>query len=241
MAAELARASRIQRDLLIKKMPVLPEYELEVYQEQCQEVGGDLYDLTLLPDGRLIVLIGDVSGKGLGAALLMANVLASFRTLYNSSDFQLLNLVREVSHQLCRYSSTGDFVTIFAGLLNPKTATFRFVNAGHNPGLLIKANGSLLSMDPSGLMAGAFEQSDWKEEEIALDRGDMICLYTDGLTEARNPAGDQFGEELLATLLKSCREKGASGIIKDLIGAVEDFVGQTPPSDDLTLIIIKSL
>ncbi|MEE8150090.1 MAG: FHA domain-containing protein, partial [candidate division Zixibacteria bacterium] len=125
MEAELDRAALIQKNLLTKDFPKLPGYAIHPFQEQCQAVGGDLYDLTLLPDGKLFFLVADVSGKGMGAALLMSNILASFRIKYSDPQFDLAAAIRQVSIQLHKYTAAQDFATLFAGLIDPTTHTLK--------------------------------------------------------------------------------------------------------------------
>ncbi|UCE23591.1 MAG: SpoIIE family protein phosphatase [Candidatus Zixiibacteriota bacterium] len=183
-AAELRRASSIQRNLLARNIPQLPGYDVHAFQEQCRMVGGDLYDLAKLPDGRLVFVVADVSGKGMGGALLMSNILASFRILYEESNLELIRVVKQVSRQLFNYSAPEDFATVFAGIIDGQRHRLTYINAGHNPPLLVRRDGTVQHLEPSGTMIGAFDFSDWQEETVELDPGDMLLVFTDGVVEA---------------------------------------------------------
>ena len=198
MDAELDRASQIQKNLLVEKPPEVPGFKICAFQEQSRLVGGDLYDLKLLPDGDLIFLVADVSGKGMGAALLMSNILASFRILYEQNTDDLAEMSQKVSLQLCNYASTSNFATLFIGKLNPASGRIRYVNAGHNPPLIAHQDGKIELIDSTGMMIGAFDFAEWEQKELVLMPGDMMFIFTDGVTEAdRDGAGDQFGDEKL--------------------------------------------
>ncbi len=235
---ERRRASLIQRNLLPQKVPELPGYKLHPFQEQCWDVGGDLYDFSLLPDGRLLFLVADVSGKGMGAALLMSQILASFRIQYNEKQFDLCEAVRQVSMQLYNHSAAEDFATLFIGLLNPKRDTITFCNAGHNPGLLVRRDGKIEYLEAGGTMIGAFSFSDWGEQTVKLGEGDMLLIFTDGVTEARK--GEEFyGDEKVERLVASVRDHSPEDIARSLLDDIKAFVKESPRSDDITMLLLK--
>jgi len=165
--AELKRASSIQANMLVESIPSLPGYETFAFQEQSRQVGGDLYDVAMLPDGRLLFMVGDVSGKGMGAALLMSNILASFRILYNTPDFKLNDVVDMVSGQMLKYTPPEMFATLFIGLVDPMRHLVSFINAGHNPPLIVRTDGKLEHLEPSGIMIGAFDVGGWTEDKMS--------------------------------------------------------------------------
>ena len=236
--AEIRRASVIQRNLLAKETPQLTGYKIHAFQEQCRAVGGDLYDLALLPDGRLLFMVADVSGKGMGAALLMSNILASFRILYNVRKFDLCKVVKQVSMQLFNHSAAEDFATLFMGLVDPKQDTITFCNAGHNPALLVRKNGKIEYLEACGTMIGAFNFSDWTEETVKLDEGDMLFVFTDGVTEAVR--GEEFyGDERVERLLANVRDNTPEDIARSLLDDIKAFVKESPRSDDVTMLLIK--
>ncbi len=238
--SELKRASLIQKRLLVGECPTVEKYSFHAFQDQCRAVGGDFYDMIKLPDGRYLFMVGDVSGKGLGAALLMSNILAAFRILYGNADFDLAQVVNQVNRQLFAYSNSGDFATLFVGTIDTSTHRLSFVNAGHNPPLLISANKSVKQLEPSGFMIGAFETGGWVEETVELSPDDLVAIYTDGVTEAEGPT-EQYGDERLEKML--VRECGASTdeIGSALIGEITEFVQDHPQSDDITMLLLKRL
>ncbi len=236
--AELSRASSIQKTLLPRSIPELPGYTIEAFQEQCRAVGGDLYDVALLPDGSLLFLVADVSGKGMGAALLMSNILASFRILYNIESFNLVRAVNQVSAQLFKHSASEHFATLFIGALDTRKNMLRFVNAGHNPPILVRRDGSLEQIEASGVMIGAFDYTGWAEDGIALAPGDLLLVFTDGVTEAEK-GEERYSDERLERLIVSIREKSPRDIACAVMQDVEDFAEDTPRSDDITMLIIK--
>jgi len=236
--AEMKRASEIQERLLVKGPPQIEGFEVCAYQEQSRMVGGDLYDLKVLPDKSLLFLVADISGKGIGAALLMSNILASFRILYDSDSFDLLKTVQRVSKQMFQFSEPGNFATLFIGLLEPDKGKIRFINAGHNPPLFVKSDGKMDKLQPSGLMIGAFDIADWQEQEIGLSVGDMLFIYTDGVNEAQRD--DEFyGEERMENLIVNSRFGTAGEISSDLMKDINKFMGNAPRTDDITMMIIK--
>ncbi len=236
--AELRRASLIQKNLLVTKPPELPGYELCAFQEQSYSVGGDLYDMELLPDGKLLFMVADVSGKGLGAALLMSNILASFRILYESEDFELSQAVKRVSLQMHRYSASGDFATLFIGVVDPDKNQIKFVNAGHNPPLLIRSDGKIEYLETCGLMIGAFDVADWTEETVQLEKDDLLFIFSDGVTEADRD-DEQYGDERMEQLVADARTKNPREIVDLLMDDINDFMGDAPRSDDITIFLIK--
>ncbi|MFC1475506.1 SpoIIE family protein phosphatase [Candidatus Zixiibacteriota bacterium] len=238
MQAELKRAAQIQDNLLVKAMPQVPEYQVHAFQEQSRQVGGDLYDLYTLPDGRLVFMVADVSGKGMGAALLMANILASFRITYRSRDFELLRAVETVSRELCVHSGLGDFATLFIGMLDPVRHTISYVNAGHPFPMVVHQDGAIDYLESSGLMIGAFEQCAWEEQQIKLHPGSLIFVFSDGVTEARRGEelyDEQRMEPQVVRFGGHPPGEMASLIMQDLADFADDVAG----ADDITMLIIK--
>jgi len=238
MEAELDRAASIQKNLLVTSPPSFPGYDIHPLQEQSRSVGGDLYDVARLPDGRLLFVLADVSGKGLGAALLMSNILASFRILYEESDFSLTRVVERVSLQVQRFSAPGDYATLFIGLLEPDTGVLRYVNAGHNPPVLVRSDGSHNHLEATGLIIGAFDFASWSEESAEMRPGETLFVYSDGVTEA---ARDDlfYGEEKAEKMLTDLRDRPAREIVEGLMEDINNFMGEAPRSDDITIVAIK--
>lgn len=236
--AELRRASSIQKRLLVKQMPEIDKYQITTYQDQCRAVGGDMYDISTLADGRIVYFIADVSGKGMGAALLMANILASFRILFGEPGFDLYRAVNQVNKQLVSFSDAGDFATLFIGVIDPKTDEMEYINAGHNPPMMITPDGAVELLEPCGIMIGAFDLGAWEVKKTSIKPGDLILLFTDGVTEAEGPS-EQFGEERLQAFLESNRTNALEQIRDSLIGEIDRFTCDTPQSDDITLLLVK--
>ncbi|UCC45304.1 MAG: SpoIIE family protein phosphatase [Candidatus Zixiibacteriota bacterium] len=238
MDAELKKASLIQKKLLVSECPECRGYSAHVYQDQCRMVGGDLYDMTVLPDGKFLFLVGDVSGKGMGAALLMSNILASFRTLYGEETFDLARAIVQVSKQMFVFSNPGDFATLFVGLIDPLKNQLAYVNAGHNPPMLVSNEGDLRLLEPSGFMIGAFDYGDWQVDTQDLAAGDLVVVFTDGVTEAQR-GEELYGEERLERLLIDQRQCPPDQICGKLVEDIVAFVEQTPQSDDITMLLVK--
>ena len=236
--AELRRASSIQKRLLLKQMPLIDKYQITTYQDQCRAVGGDMYDISTLADGRIVYFIADVSGKGMGAALLMANILASFRILFSEPAFDLYRAVNQVNKQLVGFSDAGDFATLFIGVIDPKNDEMQYINAGHNPPMLISPDGAIELLEPCGIMIGAFDLGAWDVKKATMKPGDLILLFTDGVTEAEGPS-EQFGEDRLMNFLKSNRAQSLEQIRDSLIAEIDRFTCDTPQSDDITLLLVK--
>ncbi|HOP07500.1 MAG TPA: SpoIIE family protein phosphatase [candidate division Zixibacteria bacterium] len=236
--AEMKRAASIQKKLLSQPAPSVEGYRIRAFQEPSRSVGGDLYDVTILPDGRLFFVVADVSGKGMGAAMLMSNILASLRILYNEEKFELCPVVERVSAQLLASSEQEDFATLFCGAIDPATGETRYVNCGHNAPLLVRADGSFEHLAPSGIMIGAFPGMTWSEASTVLGDGDLIFMFSDGVTEAEGDEG-MYGEERTEKLIIEHRAESPDDIAGRLVRALESFRGDNPQSDDITLLIIK--
>ena len=236
--AELEKAAKIQKNLLLQTTPAYNGYALHTFQEQCKMVGGDLFDIYELPDGRLLFLVADVSGKGMGASLLMSNILAAFRILYDDPNFNLVKAVKQVSKQLVTYSKPELFATLFIGTIDNKTHTLSYVNAGHNPPVLLKKSGDVSYLQPSGIMIGAFDFADWTEDRIIMDDNDMLLVFTDGVVEA-DKYGELYGDDRLEVLVKKMTDLSPKHIIDGVVKDVLNFVLDSPRSDDITMLVLK--
>ncbi|PKK83569.1 MAG: hypothetical protein CVT49_08015 [candidate division Zixibacteria bacterium HGW-Zixibacteria-1] len=238
--AELSRASGIQKNLLVTNPPETKGYRLCTFQEQSRSVGGDLYDVSRLPDGRTLFLLADVSGKGMGAALLMANILASFRILYDSSDFDLCRAVRRVSEQMYKFSDPGDFATLMIGLLDPNSNQVRYVNAGHNHPLLVRSGGEIEYLPDTGIVIGVIDGIAWEEKTVQLNNDDLIFIFTDGVTEAQRD-DEQYGDKRMEDIVVATRDKIPRETVDILMKDINDFMGDAPRSDDITILAIKKV
>jgi sigma-B regulation protein RsbU (phosphoserine phosphatase) len=228
--------------------PPTPERPVEIFamMEPAREVGGDLYDFFDGPDGSLCFLLGDVSGKGVPAALFMAgtkNLVRLVTDLLRGPDGDLLGpgeILGRVNRELCQDNVGMMFVTLFLGILQPRTGELRFCNAGHGPPYRIRGQ----SVDPlvaaAGPPLGIRPRAVYGTETIRLKPGDALYLYSDGITEAADASGALFSEDRLATVL--CNASGrAEDFVPAVADAVTEFVGDTPRSDDITAMAIRLL
>ncbi len=236
--AELNRASSIQKSLLVAEPPKIDGYDVFAFQEQSRLVGGDLYDMKTLSDGRFLFMVADVSGKGMGAALLMSNILASFRILYEIDCFDLKETVKKVSIQLFNNSLPGDFATLFIGILDPATGKVDFVNAGHNPPLLLRKDGQMEKLEPGGAMIGAFDFTTWEADSVQMYEDDLIFIFTDGVTEADN-GDEQYGDDRTEKYILETEKTTPEEIISELMINIEKFMNKAPHSDDITMLALK--
>ena len=230
--SELRIAREIQRRMLPHVFPRRRDIDIYAMMTPAKEVGGDLYAYALLDD-QLYFCVGDVSGKGVPAALFMAEVTRMFRTLVDG-HLSPNTIAQRLNHALAEDNEQGMFVTMFIGLINLKTAHMEFCNAGQNPPLL---DGEYMQME-SNAPIGLWPELDYEGEEISDMHGKTLFIYTDGINEAENSNKEQFGDERLQALLK--KDLGDARQTSETIHkAVEDFVGNAEPSDDLTKMCIK--
>jgi sigma-B regulation protein RsbU (phosphoserine phosphatase) len=239
LEAELKVASQIQNQLLPARLLSIEGYSLSAFQAQCKAVGGDLYDVAQLADGSVLLLLADVSGKGMGAALLMSNVLAAFRILYGSEDLSLLEMTSRVSGQLVRSSRPEDFATLFICRLYPETHTLRYLNAGHNPPVMVRSDGKVEELEPSGIPIGAFDLSPWEEVTLQFGVGDMLFMFTDGISEATDLQGEMYQDQRLTRFLLASRSQSPEELTESVLDEIRAFIGGAPQSDDITMLALR--
>ena len=240
-AKELEQASEIQRNLLPVTAPEVAGVDLAGYNAACRGVGGDYYDFLPYPDGRVALLVGDVAGKGMPAALLMSSLQARVQVLFDEPT-NLAALVTRLNRIISSNCPSNRFITFFIGVLDPKTGELTYVNAGHNPPLVAHADGSVEKLEGTGLILGILPMATYQQGVCRLDPGDAVLLFSDGVTEAVRPnADEEFGEEQLAQVLAGLRDQTAESIITAINQKVDDFTGGAPPADDITLVVAKRL
>jgi serine phosphatase RsbU (regulator of sigma subunit) len=239
LEAELTIASQIQEQLMPKTLPEISGYDFHTFQMQCKMVGGDLYDVARMADGRVLFMLADVSGKGMGAALLASNILSAFRILRGNADFDVAEATARVSDQLHQSARPGDFATLFVGVLSPQDHTLTYVNAGHNPPILVRANGTLEYIQPTGIPIGIFGAFSWEEKVISFGPEDKLVVFTDGIPEATNGQEELYSDERLEKFVIDHRTQSLSGLTTSLIEDVSKFVGDAPRSDDITMILLR--
>lgn len=235
---EMAIARSIQTQLLPKAFPRLPGVDIFGFSVPARHVGGDCYDVVDIGDGRMAFTIGDVSGKGTPAALLMANVQATVRALTDTCGSPR-ELVARVNRLVCGFTDDGVFVTFFYGVLDYRTGELRYVNAGHNPPCVLRADGRKEYLTEGGLVIGLIPGAEYEEGHALLASGDNLVLYTDGVTEATNPEDEMFGVARLEELLVEHRHATAREIEERVYTHIKDFAAGAPQADDLTMVVVK--
>ena len=239
-AQELDIAKQVQARLFPQTLPPLKTLEYAGICRQARQVGGDYYDFLDLGGERLGFVIGDISGKGIAAALLMANLQANLRSQCAIAVDQPQRLLCSVNQLFCDNTTDGAFATLFFAEYNDATRGLRYANCGHLPALVLHRDDSLARLEATATIVGAFKNWDCAISETRIAPGDILALYTDGITESFNDADEQFGEERLAAAL--CRHRALSS--NDLLAAIVDEVHRFSPReqhDDITLIVAKSL
>ncbi|HKS43382.1 MAG TPA: GAF domain-containing SpoIIE family protein phosphatase, partial [Blastocatellia bacterium] len=239
MEEELKVASEIQMRLQPVAPPQIEGWDMTGVSFPCREIGGDYYDfIRRKSDNRLIIAVGDVSGKGTGAALLMSSLHAAVRA-QSQTRLAISGVMREINEYIFENSPSNKFLTLFYGELDPETGTLVYSNGGHNTPMLVRATGEIISLDQGGLPIGMMKGVQYQEATVFFNPGDSLIIYSDGITESINDRDEEFGEERLIEVVKHNLSRSASGIRDRIDEALSRFVGTTAPVDDMTLMIIK--
>ena len=237
---EMETARGIQQSFLPESPPIIEGFELAALNLPARQVGGDFYDFIPVSEGKWGIIIADVSGKGVPAALFMA--LSRTLVRANVADNPTASQAMQKANRLIsQEAKMGMFVTLFYAVLDPKKRRLQYVNAGHNPPFVVKkSSGDVILLRASGIAMGVIDDVSLEEKEIELDSNDIVVFYTDGITEAINSAGEQFGEKRLVETIN----RNADLPVKDLVGRVKDevftFAQDQPQFDDFTLVILKA-
>ena len=235
---EMELAAAIQREILPHSLPEVAGVELAAANLPTRHVGGDYYDLFPLSRGRLAFLVADVSGKGVPAALLVSTVHAAVHLQIDEAK-TVVDLVTRIDRHLQRYAATRKFLTLFFGLLEPDTGQLTYVSAGHNPALLLRRSGHMARLNSTGVPVGMFPDATWRQETLTLSPGDMLCVYTDGLTEAVNLREEEFGMERLSAVVAAGLDMPLKGLCERVLSDVADFAVDMPQYDDQTLLLLR--
>lgn len=235
---ELQLASEIQQRFQPTAPPHVAGYELQGISFPCYEIGGDYYDFIEREDGRLVITLGDVSGKGTAAALLMSSLHAAVHAQAASHD-SLVETISAVNRYLAENIPSNRFVTLFYAELNPRTGALSFLNAGHNPPLIVHEAGTVEQLSSGGLPLGIKPDAIFREGRTQLQPGDVLVIYSDGVSEAGNPQGEEFGVKRLSDVVMRNIESSASGIRDRIESALTKFAEGTAAADDITLVIVK--
>jgi len=237
---ELALAGRVQASFLPNELPDISGWQLAVTLNPARETSGDFYDINLLPNGELGILVADVVGKGVGAALYMALTWSLMRTYATEHPTQPELVCEAVNRRILRDTQTDMFVTAFYGVLNPAIGTLIYCNAGQNPPFLISANKSeeAQRLSATGKPLGMFEGETWEKGVVLFASGDTLVAYTDGIIEAQNHRDELFGNDRLLRCVRSNLGRPAQDIQEAIIRGVYDFTDGAPQYDDITLVVL---
>jgi sigma-B regulation protein RsbU (phosphoserine phosphatase) len=235
---ELQLAMEIQQRFQPTAPPIVSGYEFQGISFPCYEIGGDYYDFIKRDDGRLVIALGDVSGKGTAAALLMSSLHASIHAQTGSHD-TLVQTISAVNRYLAENIPSNRFVTLFYAELDPDSGALSFLNAGHNPPLIVHAAGTVEQLASGGLPLGIKADADYREGRTTLQPGDVLVIYSDGVTEAASPNGEEFGPTRLYEVVSRNVEASAAGIRDRIESALTKFSQGTQAADDITLVIVK--
>jgi serine phosphatase RsbU (regulator of sigma subunit) len=241
MKRDLSQAAEIQGGVLPSKAPAVAGVDLAGYNAACKTVGGDYYDFFPYKDGRVALALGDVSGKGMPASLMMMATHARVQVLAEEPG-NLGAFMTRLNKTTCAKCPSNRFITFFFCMLDPASGALTFANAGHNPPIVVRASGDALMLDqgggpPLGIVAFAA----FGEEKLELGSGDLLALYSDGVSECLNGQEEEFGEERFIEVLRRNREKPAAEIVGAVTQALLDFAAGAPPADDITLVVAKRL
>jgi phosphoserine phosphatase RsbU/P len=237
MERELDLARDIQMGLVPARPMVAGPWEVHGMVIPARQVGGDYFDYFVLDENRFGITLADVSGKGVPASLLMSNLQASLRAFCDGRR-SLTEIVSLLNHSVARAGAAGKFVTLFYAEIDHSRGALRYANAGHNYPLVRRRDGTVHWLDSSGLILGILEDVEYEEVEVPFEVGDALLLYSDGISEAENAREEQFSEERLMELWKTCGGRPASEMIPTLFKAVAEFRKEAPQSDDITALVV---
>jgi sigma-B regulation protein RsbU (phosphoserine phosphatase) len=237
---ELAIAAGIQESLFPSVLPALAVSDLAARNRQARQVGGDYYDALPMDGGKHLLCVADISGKGLPAALLMANIQATLRAIIGAHP-SLADLATRVNSLLHASTPSNRFATAFFLAYDPASGCATFVNGGHNDGIVLRKDDTVELLTTTGLPLGLFARAAYEEGQVSLQPGDLLMIYSDGVTEAEDGNDGEFGMERVIDVLKSHRDKPASVIVDQMVERIDAFAGTAPQHDDITLMVLKRL
>lgn len=238
LEAELKRAATLQQSLLPTGARKVGRMDIAGRNVPSFDVGGDYFDFVSGPDGRMIVSLGDVAGKGMAAALLMTDLRATMRAQVEVGR-PIVDLTSRLNRSIYENVKGERFITLMVAMVNGETGEIAYVNGGHNPPFLLRADGTLETLTVGGLLLGIFPEAVYETASISLKAGDVLTFYSDGVTEARNPEGDEYGEERLEAFLRAHQELPPEKLVNALIGDVQKFTSAARLADDVTVVVIR--
>ncbi len=238
---ELERAAEIQRRLLPSQAPQIAGFQVAGYNAPCRTVGGDYYDFLPYPDGRVALLIGDVSGKGLGAALLMSSLQARAQVFFEKPEEDLGLQISRLNRSVAGNCPGNCFITFFVAVLNPDSGELVYCNAGHNAPLLIRRGEEVELLEATGIPLGISREMSYQQKSCRIENGDVLVLFSDGVTEARGGADaeQEFGEERLISVVQKERQRSVDDIIARIRGEILSFSQGAAATDDITLVLAQ--
>ena len=235
---EMHLAAEIQRQILPKGAPVVSGFQLMGWYRPARQVGGDYYDLFEVQDGQIGMLVGDVSGKGMPAALMVSILHSALRLLLDQTEFGPL-LLERLNRHIVESSASNKFITMLLAELDPRTGVLNYLNAGHNPGILLRASGAVDLLEAGGVPLGLLPEARFQARTATLEPGDLVCIYSDGITEAENPDEEQFGMDRLIDLLRQERDRPLQEVMDSIPQAVGEFSQGLPQGDDQTVVLLR--
>jgi len=238
MEEELNLARNIQQGLLPSDLPVLKQYEIAAKNIPSRQVGGDYFDVVPISETVYGIAIADVSGKGAGAALLMANLQASLQALV-TSGIEISDMVSRINNLIVQNTGLDKFITFFYGQLDIEKHVFTFCNAGHNPPYMVHPNKKTRELMAGGIVLGMMADMTFETASVLLNPGDRIVMYTDGITEAMNVQEDEYGEDRLKKIIQKFTDFSAQKLMEKIESDVETFSGEASQADDITLVVLK--
>ena len=241
MKKELEQAAEIQRNLLPRSAPPVNGLELAAFSYPCRSVGGDYFDYLRMPGGKLGIIVGDVAGKGMAAALLMSSLQARVQVL-TDEPADVATLITRLNASVSRTCPGNRFVTFFLCVLDPSTGELSYTNAGHNPPYLVRAaTGAVEQLTVGGPVLGILQMAKYQSAGLRMETGDVLVMFSDGITEAQSPTGEEYGEERLLAALEPIWRQPAAAISQAIGESVEQFMGTAPAADDITLVVARKV
>jgi serine phosphatase RsbU (regulator of sigma subunit) len=237
---DLSQAAEIQGSMLPAAAPQIPGLDLAGFNLPCRTVGGDYYDFFAYPQGRVGLTLGDVSGKGMPASLMMMALHARVQVLAEDPG-DLASFMTRLNKATCANCPSNRFITFFFSVLDSATGELRFANAGHNPPILVRATGQAEMLEGNGPVLGILPMAPYGERRADLAGGDMLVLYSDGVTEATDINENEFGEERFIAVLQRSRHLPAASIVEAVNRALAEFAAGAPQHDDITVVVARRL
>jgi hypothetical protein len=237
---EIVVAHNVQRRLFPRKKPGLRTLDYSGKCIQARTVGGDYYDFIDMGSGRVGFVLADIAGKGVAAALLMANLQGTLRNRAEINGKDLSGILRAVNRHLYEHTDASRYATVFFGCYDDNARSLVYVNCGHSPPLLVRESGAVERLEATATVIGLFGNWDCSTRETHMQTGDVLSIFTDGLTETTASNGDEFGESRLVSVLEQTRELDSDTVLERIEQAVEEFRSGDYPQDDLTMVVARA-